>query len=334
MARQGSSAHIRRRGAIALTVAAALVAAPAGTAAPREHVEFALDLTSAQPASATGMHLRAGVPDRNGKPPQLRRVVYQLPAGTVLDPTVVPACQASDDELRARGLGACPAETRVGHGTLTAVTGFGAPLDPLAAEVTVFQGVGELVEAVTPPGSDRVVAVDRARIGPGTLTLNPPEAPGGPPDGRTTIRDIDLFLPERSADGRSFLGTPPGCPGSGNWVSRVTATYDGGETEAAAATTPCRIANAARSERRLRLSVFPRRVVVGRRVRFRVRVSGPSACVAAAVVRFPGHARSVGREGRGAVKVRFTRAGRRRATVSASGCRPAGAWVRVLSRSR
>jgi hypothetical protein len=297
-------------------------------------VEFALDLTNSRPASATGMHLRAGVPDRNGKPPQLRRVMYELPAGTTLDPTVAPACEASDDELRVRGLGACPAETRVGHGTLTAVTGFGAPLDPLGAEVTVFQGVGELVEAVTPPGSDRVVAIDRARIGPGTLTLNPPEAPGGPPDGRTTIRDIDLVFPERTMAGRSFLGTPPSCPGSGNWVSRVTATYDGGETEAAAATTPCRIASAARSKPRLRLSLLPRRVVVGRRVRFRLHVSGPSECVAAAVVRFHGRTRSVGRDGRRAVTARFLRRGRHRATVSAPGCRPATASVTAVSRLR
>jgi hypothetical protein len=317
--------------ALGLTATAGLVSAPAATAAPREHVEFALELTNPAPASSTGMHLWAGVPDRNGKPPQLRRVVYELPAGTVLDPTVVPACQASDDELRARGLGACPAETRVGHGGLTAVTGFGAPLDPLDAEVTVFQGVGELVEAVTPPGSDRVLAVDRARIGPGTLTLNPPEAPGGPPDGRTTVRDIDLFFPERSAAGRPFLRTPPGCPESGNWVSRVTATYDGGETESATATTRCRAASATRSKPRLRLSVVPRRVPVLHRMRFRMRVSGPLECVAVAVVRFHGRAWRVGRDGRRAVNARFVRAGRHRATVSAPGCRSSASFVRVVA---
>jgi hypothetical protein len=317
--------------ALGLTATAGLVSAPAATAAPREHVEFALELTNPAPASSTGMHLWAGVPDRNGKPPQLRRVVYELPAGTVLDPTVVPPCHASDDELRARGLGACPAETRVGHGGLTAVTGFGAPLDPLDAEVTVFQGVGELVEAVTPPGSDRVLAVDRARIGPGTLTLNPPEAPGGPPDGRTTIRDIDLVLPGRSAAGRPFLRTPPGCPESGNWVSRVTATYDGGETESATAATPCRVATATPSRPRLRLSVVPRRVSAFRRVRFRLRVSGPPECVAAAVVRFHGRRRTVGRDGRRTVSARFVRPGRHRATASAPGCRSSASFVRVVA---
>lgn len=315
----------------ALTLLAALAVPPVAQAA-RQHVEFGLDLTNQTAGAATGMRLRLGLPDRNGKPPVLRRIVYELPPGTIIDATVVPACRASEDDLNTRGSGACPAATKVGHGTLTAVTGFGPPLDPLLTEATIFQGVGEFIEVFTPPGSDRVLAIDHAKIGPGTLTLSPPPSPGGPPDGRSTPRDIDFVFPERSIGGRPLLRTPPSCTGPGGWVSRVTATYDGGETETATAATPCRTAAGALvpPPRVLRLTVAPRRVAVGRRVRFRLRVFGTPACVAGASVRFHGRRWSVRRDGSVLVDARFDRPGRQRATVAARGCRPAATTVQAV----
>jgi len=321
-----------RRTIVAIALVALALVPPSSAPAARQHVELGLSLTNLTPGAATGMRLRLGLPDRNGKPPVLRRIVYELPPGTAIDATVVPACRATEDDLNTRGSGACPAATKVGGGTLTAVTGFGPPVAPLLTEATIFQGVGEFIEVFTPPGSDRVLAIDHAKIGPGTLTLSPPPSPGGPPDGHSTPRDIDFVFPERSIDGRPLLRTPPGCAGPGGWVSRVTATYDGGETETATATTPCRTAGGAivPPPARLRLTVAPRRVAVGRRVRFRLRVSGPPACVAAASVRFHGRRWSVRRDGSVLVDARFDRPGAQRATVAARGCRPAATTVEAV----
>ena len=331
MAGQGRGTQAARWLAAAQANAGAFAAEASTASAARDHLTFQLDLTSRDPGTPSGMRIRAGIPDRNGKPPQLESVVYYLPSGFALDATLVPACSATDDDINAKGRDACPAETRVGNGSLTAVTGFGSPVDPLDTEATIFQGHNEFIEVFTPPGSDRVVAIDHARFGPGTITLHPPPAPGGPPDGHTTPQDIDFFFPAHTVGDRTLFRAPPSCP-AGGWVARVTVTYAGGEVESASSTTPCRTpagTTAPPAPKRLRLTVTPRRVVAGARTRFRLRVSGPRACVAAAVVRFRGRTWRTGPDGRRALYARVSRAGRYSARVSAKGCRSARAVVRV-----
>jgi hypothetical protein len=331
MAGQGRGTQAARWLAATLAIAGMLGVDASIASAARDHITFQLDLTSRDPGTPSGMRIRAGVPDRNGKPPQLESAVYYLPPGFALDATLVPVCSASDDDINTKGRDACPAETRVGNGSLTAVTGFGPPVDPLDTEATIFQGHNEFIEVFTPPGSDRVVAIDHARFGPGTITLHPPPAPGGPPDGHTTPQDIDFFFPAHTVGERTLFRAPPSCPASG-WIARVTATYAGGEVESASSTTPCRTASGTitpEAPKRLRLSVTPRRVAAGKRVRFRLRVMGPAECVAAAVVRFHGRRWRTGRDGRRALRGRFTGRGLHNAIVSAKGCRSARAGVRV-----
>ncbi|MDX6698039.1 MAG: hypothetical protein QOE65_1436 [Solirubrobacteraceae bacterium] len=321
-----------RRAVTASIVLAALVAPASAPGAAG--LRFQLDLLTQTPASPTGARLRLTIPDRNGKPPLLRTVLYELPSGTVIDGTVVPACPATEDDFDRMGTAACPASTRVGGGSLTAVTGFGPPLDPLSTDAHIFQGHGEFIEVFTPPGTDRVVAKDHAKIGPGTLTLHPPASPGGPPDGHTTPRDIDFLLPQRSVGGRSVFRTPPDCPATRVWTSRATVTFDSGETVSATSTTPCSPAAgpAPRTARpRLHLTIAPRRVKVNRRTRFRLRLTGDRDCVAHAVVRFHGRNWTAGPDGKRALYARLRRAGRQRATVTAPGCRSASATVRAVS---
>jgi hypothetical protein len=318
------------RGALAaLPILAALVAPV--TAGGASDLRFQLDLLSQATGAPTGMRIRATIPDRNGKPPVLKTVLYELPRGTVIDGTVVPVCSAADDDFDTRGTGACPASTRVGGGSLTAVTGFGPPADPLHTDAHIFQGNGEFIEAFTPPGSDRVVATDHAKIGPGTLTLHPPPSPGGPPDGHTTPRDIDFLFPERSIGGRPVVRTPPDCPGGQGWTSRATVTFESGEVVTATSTTPCRAAASAPPARpSLALYISPRRATVGRRVRFRLRLTGPQECIDRATIRFRGRTWLAGPDGRRALYARLRRAGIHRATVAAPGCRAAAATVRAV----
>ena len=85
---------------------------------------------------------------------------------------------------------------------------------------------------------------------------------------------------------------------------------------------------------RLRVSLKPRRVRVGRRVRVRVTVRAGSrkSPVRGAVVRLGGKKRVTGKRGRAVLRVRFRKTGRRRAVASARGYRRGKATLRVVRR--
>jgi hypothetical protein len=101
--------------------------------------DFELGLTPATvaaPADLT-LHVVYRAPgDRDAKPSPIRKVVIAAPPGTVFHVEAVPACEVSDDELMARGSGACPPESRVGAGKLEADTGFGPPVDPVPGDIS------------------------------------------------------------------------------------------------------------------------------------------------------------------------------------------------------
>lgn len=79
-----------------------------------------------------------------------------------------------------------------------------------------------------------VAGMDRLTIAPGRLTAHPPNTPGGPPDGRTAVREVRLRIPRLiGPGGRPYVTTPRRC---------LTARYefaDGGET-VVRDSTPCR----------------------------------------------------------------------------------------------
>ena len=119
--------------------------------------------------------------DPAAKPPPLLSARFELPQGTRIDTGAVPACHATDEELRALGRDACPAQSRVGDGTFTAVTGFGPPTDPVVADVTLYNGGDEIIELVTFKDSEAVAGYDRLKIrGHSLVVEKAPATPGGP----------------------------------------------------------------------------------------------------------------------------------------------------------
>ena len=174
--------------------------------------EYDLGLGTTKPSSATGLRLHVGYrnpSDPGAKPPPVTAASFDLPPGIRIDGAAVPSCDASDAQLRARGRDACPAGSSVGTGTLVAITGFGPPADPVEADVEVFNGPNQLVEVVFAKDTNTVLGMDRVDVRGNRLIAHPPATPGGPPDGRTSIRRIDLDLPERrGAGGRAFVTTP------------------------------------------------------------------------------------------------------------------------------
>ena len=321
-------------------VMAAGGAASAGQTTDSRRAELDVSVGTRAPDTPAGLRFRVlykHPDDPEPKPPPLTAATFELPAGTRIDGRAVPHCDATDEQFRARGRDACPPTSRVGDGTLTAVTGLGSPLDPVGTDVTVFNGGDELIELVTFRGTNAMAGIDRLTIRGNTLTAHPPAIPGGPPDGRTSVREIRLAIPARTSGAgaarRAFVTAPPSCPSSGLWRSRGAFRFTDGGAATILATTPCRPGTSRAG--RARLSVRPRRVRAGRRVRFRFRarpVAGP--CARGATIRFAGRRARTNRRGRARITMRTRRRGRRAATLSKPGCRRARAWVRVVRGGR
>ena len=311
----------------AAVVVTALAMPAAAEADARADLE--VGFTARTPATPSGLWLAATYKNPNdpaAKPPPLTGAVFNLPAGTVIDDSAVPQCHATDAEIRARGRNACPPESQVGAGRLVAVTGAGAPADPFDGEALFFNGDRELIEIVLVRGTDEAAGFDRITVEGSTLTAHPPPLPGGPPDGRTAVRRVELQVPAPRAGVRPYVVTPPSCPAGSLWQGTGSFKFgDGGETTVFA-TAPCERPGAGS----LRLRVSPSSVQAGRTARLRVRVTSSQAgCAAGATVRL-GRARATTDSGGRAV-LRKKLSSARTVTVRASrpGCGRATARVRV-----
>ena len=230
---------MRSAAIIALLV---LLSAPAAARAqpdlPRQ--DLTMRFTTAAPGKSTGTRvsiLFRDPSDRNGKPIPVRREVFTFPRGTRFDPSVVPACDASSEELMVLGESACPAESRIGGGTATGVSG--TPFDPIPLDIAGFENGGglSLLTTVRPLGF-RFVA--RAVRDGRTLTVEYPRAPGGPPDGQTALREVHNQFHARSVGRRAYVRTPAICPRSRRWKFVGRFTYSDGVTETAVSMQRCR----------------------------------------------------------------------------------------------
>ena len=223
-------------GSAALLAAALLASPAAGGSRPR--ADFAMDFSAKRPNAATAIHLKILYkgPDPRAKPSPIRKIVLQAPKGTRFDSKALPRCYASDEELRAYGDAACPAASRLGSGTLTAMTGLPGPAGTVVTDVTIYNTATGNVELVKEASSGKPVATDRFRIQGRTWTANPPSTPGGPPDGRTAVRRIDFTYAPKAR----WAITPRGCPPSRSWRSGGAFTYADGVTARVPDRTPCR----------------------------------------------------------------------------------------------
>jgi hypothetical protein len=83
---------------------------------------------------------------------------------------------------------------------------------------------------------------------------------------------------------------------------------------------------------KIRLTVAPKRVRAGKRVRVRFRVAKIEGCTRGVTIRFAGKRVKTNRNGRASLRVKPRRSGRPKVTARKSGCRAASARVRVLRR--
>lgn len=291
--------------------------------------EYGFALTSQVPSSPTGLSVRIlfrHPRDPQAKPPVVQELGVRLPAGLRLDTGTVPVCSATDDQIRAMGRRACPPASRLGAGFIRAATGL-SPLDPVELDLTSFNGGNQIVDIVTFKGTDIAAAIDRLTIEGDRVVAHPPSPPGGPPDGRTTLREALIQIEPVTAGGRSFVTTPAECPEDGAWTSALSLAFTGYDPLELIGRTPCvRAAEAAG----MRLVVRPRSLRAGERVRFRFSVSSDSAdCRGGVTVRLGRRSARTDGRGRAAIVTSLRRRGRATARAAKRGCAPARASVRV-----
>jgi hypothetical protein len=164
----------------------------------------------------------------------LRSLVLDLPRGARFNGGAVPACHATDQQIDLLGPAACPRASEVGTGTIQVA--IGSPLDPETADVTIFNWGGGTVEILTVPGTNVTLTIDRGNFtAPGELTNHPPRGPGGPPDFETSVSEADFTY----FNNRGFITTPPSCPSTHRWVSRIRYSTADGRSYRATSATPC-----------------------------------------------------------------------------------------------
>jgi hypothetical protein len=229
------------RRAAALLVAALALAAPAAASGAVVESSFDVAFTTQATGAPTGLRMAIEfIPsDPNAKPPAVEGGTFRFPDGTVIDNLALPRCTASDAQVYALGRRACPPQTQVGDGRAIAITGFGPPFDPFEAESHQYNAPGQLLAMIVFPGTDRVLTFDRLTIAGSSLEAHPPAIPGGPPDGRTATKRIEMNVPAPAPGARPYLTTPPRCPPDRLWRARADFSFADGSTSSAPAAIPC-----------------------------------------------------------------------------------------------
>jgi hypothetical protein len=314
--------------ALAATAPVSADSTPAG--------DFTFRFSSTHPGTPTGLEFRQlykHPDDPDAKPSAVQRFLFAAPEGSVFDGSAVPACGASDQQFQQSGKAACPAESVVGTGFITVMTGIPGE-QPFRADATVFNSGDGIIELFTEQSSGTFVAIERPKFRGGNAFEDTDIAPtpGGPPDGRSAAREAYLEFPvTRGADGRSFITTPPECPADNRWTARFEWTNADGSsyankhdmqcTAATPSATPPAIGNP-----RLRVREGGRRIVV----------SGRAPAGSRVLVRLQRNRRTVAlrrtRARAGRYRVRFgpRRSGRFRARVVV---RAGGRTLRASSRT-
>ena len=243
-----------RRGAI-IAVLAATTISPSAAAAlpghgPREDINQTF--TSARANTPTGVGWRAtyhAAGNRRSNPPYLRRMVFYPPTGMRVDTSVPARCAATDAVLQVLGPAACPAGSQIAVGSTD-----GFIYDPIAESVTfdrfhhtmyVMNNASEQIILVKAEG----YAVVRGKIRPdGSQDFRLPTCFPEPPTGCLSDHVLQIASQSmlarytRSVNGRvrSYATTPPRCPSSGHWRTKVKYWWKGGAVDTVVTKQPCR----------------------------------------------------------------------------------------------
>ena len=218
---------------------------------PREDVNQTF--TTTHPGSPTGTHWLAryhAAGKKSGEPPYVHRMVFYPPRGMRYDTSVPGRCTAPDVELQAFGPAACPVDSRLGSGTVKGIfyepIGHDFVFDRYTHHVDVMNNTNEQIILVKAEG----YAVVRGTVRPdGTQDFRTPSCFPSPPvgdclDDYVKLSYTNTFLPAytRKSGGRvrSYATTPPKCPASGYWRTRVKFWWGNGAIDSVVTKQRCR----------------------------------------------------------------------------------------------
>jgi hypothetical protein len=196
--------------------------------------------TTTKPGAATGWKFDGALkplPAGEQVPPQ-RVVDFILPRGTRIDPSAVPGCDASDDQITADGLVACPPASLLGSGEAALFLGAAGNL---TARLYVFAAAPDVI-AVFASESGTVLRVIRLTVRRRRVTAALPaiQLPGGY---ELAVTGIEIKFNRAGTSKHPFITTPPTCPKSGRWkfvyVPQYDAPYD---VQRSTSSTRCRAA--------------------------------------------------------------------------------------------
>ena len=304
--------------------AALLLAGPA--AAQGSRAELSLAFKTATPAAQTGldMDLRYLDPEnREEKPPTIRKLAIHLPAGARIDPSAVPVCEATNEQIQARGRDACPKDSQIGDGKLD--VWLGGPDDPRTTDLALFNGPEQIIEVLLFEGTSTTAALERLPVSGSTISGEPVQVPpGAPPDRRFSASRIVWDIPANGG----YLVTPSTCGGS--WTTVGEFEFADDSTARAESTQAC-AAGELPATRSVRVEVAPATLVRGRPTSLRVRVHSEEPACRSGTVRVGRRAARAGEDGRATI-VALVRWRRPVARVRvATPCGRARALLRVRS---
>lgn len=228
-----------------------MLLAPGAGAIPDSGPHETVNLTTStqRPNASAGLTYAAryhSATDHHADPPALRHLRIRLPRGIQIDTSVPARCTASDTELMVVGESACPADARVGTGQAT-IRQVG--LAKATYDTVLYNAKDDLFELVKSGGM--VVAVvhtyvrgKRTLDGPIPTCLGGGQPPDGCPTDQFTLLANHLTVhPESAGHGahrRNYGTTPPSCPGSHRWRTRVTLRYADGSVDRVSPSVRCR----------------------------------------------------------------------------------------------
>ena len=220
---------MRNRAVGAGAIVAMLLWASGASATPVSGPHETVDeqATTTQPGAPTGFvydgtYHAAG--DPNGNPPYMRKMVTYNDPGLRYDTSVPKRCTASDAQIAIQGPSACPAGSRVGGGTASALF-LG---NPSTVDVDVFNNKDQIMIVGHSPF---VTSVSRGHINPDSSVefASPTCFPSGSStpcpvdDLLQTGSHVDVPAYTKTSNGvvRSYMTTPPTCPASGHWDTPI-----------------------------------------------------------------------------------------------------------------
>ena len=240
---------VRREFVLIASLVSLLIATPAAAQARTPPRQIASDhLTTMDPGTPQGDKLSidfVNPGDPSGKPFSVESFVLTFHPGTVIDTSVPEQCRATDAELIAFGPEVCPPGSKIGSGKTEVDTGLvSSPAFPriVKLDISIFNNEREVLnvtESTNTPTPIRTI-VRNPINGTSVRTKVPPIPAVPPPDPFIALKSVRVTIDPVVRGGQAYRLSPPTCPRSGTWRTRLTFNYRDGVSETVDTPSPCR----------------------------------------------------------------------------------------------